>query len=221
MLHLYALADHPARLTAAAGIDGSQLRTAQIGGALDAVVSDVSPHGVPANEAAILTHAAVVDELAGVNEALLPARFGPGYQGEDALAQAIESREVQIREALECVRGCVELGLRIFDGDVAANGSNGSSGREYMLGRLQEVQTAERIAAEVHETLAVTARESTSRVLASPQLLLSAAYLLPREELESFRSALDETERRHPRLTFVCTGPWPPYSFALIDGDRA
>jgi len=204
MLHLYALAQHPARLAPLAGIEGSQLRAAQIGDDFDAVVSDISPDGVRASEAAILTHAAVVEELAGVNEALLPARFGHGYAAESALVEAIEGREVQVRDALERVRGCVELGLRIFGDTGDANGSDGSSGREYMLGRL-----------------AVTSRESTSSVLASPQLLLSAAYLLPRGQLESFQSALDETESRHPGLTFVCTGPWPPYSFALIDGDHA
>ena len=77
-----------------------------------------------------------------------------------------------------------------------------------------------RIAA-LHDALTVTARESTSRVLATPQLLLSAAYLLPRGEVETFQRAVESAERDRPGLTFVCTGPWPPYSFAIIDTEPA
>jgi Gas vesicle synthesis protein GvpL/GvpF len=218
MLHLYALAPHPARLTRVAGIEGSHVRSVRVADEVDALVSEVSTAGGAATEAAILAHAAVVDELARGNEALLPARFGSGYMGEEALAQALEGRAAQVGDALERVRGCVELGLRVL-ADTEDDGSpNGSSGRAYMLGRLDRVQTSERIAAEVHEALGADARETTSRVLASPQLLLSAAYLLPRDAVDSFRAALNQTERQHPDLTFVCTGPWPPYSFALLDG---
>jgi hypothetical protein len=220
MLHLYALTQHPAELPPVTGIDGSQLVAAAVANSLDAVVSDVQTSGAQAGETAILAHAAVVEELAAVNEALLPARFGHGFAGEDALVAAIEGRVAQVRDALERVRGCVELGLRVFEENAGANGSDGSSGRDYMVGRLQKVRRAEQIATDVHDALAANARESTSSVLASPQLLLSAAYLLPRAEVDSFREALGETERRHPRLTFVCTGPWPPYSFALIESTQ-
>ena len=216
MLHLYALAQHPAELPPITGIDGSQLRAAPVAGSFDAVVSDVQMTGAQAGETAILAHAAVVEELAAVNDALLPARFAHGFADEDALGKAIRGRTQQVHDALERVRGCVELGLRVFDENAETSGSDGSSGRNYMLGRLQEVRRAEQIASAVHEALAANARESTSSVLAR-QLVLSAAYLLPRAEVDAFRAALDETEHRHPGLTFVCTGPWPPYSFALIE----
>jgi Gas vesicle synthesis protein GvpL/GvpF len=218
MLHLYALATHPARLPGVAGIEGSHLRSVRVAPEVDALVSEVSATGAAATEAAILAHAAVVEELARHNDALLPARFGAGYGGEEALAEALEGRAAQVRDALERVRGCVELGLRVFADTADERSPNGSSGRAYMLRRLDQVRSSERIAADVHEALGAEARESTSRVLASPQLLLSSAYLLPTHAVDSFRAALNRTERRHPELTFVCTGPWPPYSFALLDG---
>ena len=217
MLHLYALVPHPGRLAAVTGIDDSQVRAVTVAGSIDALVSGVSTGRTEASETAILAHATAVEELAAVNEALLPARFGHRFAREEALVDAIAGREADVHGALERVRGCVELGLRVVDESASANGSDRASGREYMLGRLEEVKRAERIAAEIQEALAANARENASSVLASPQLLLSAAYLLPRSELRSFQAALYETELRHPELTFVCTGPWPPYSFALLE----
>jgi Gas vesicle synthesis protein GvpL/GvpF len=220
-LHLYALIEHPARLPAVAGIDGSKLRVAEISGGIDAVVSDVSLEEGQPTEAAILAHADVVEQLAGLNGALLPARFGRGHRDEKALAEAIRERESQARAALERVTGCVEVGLRVFDETGGADGKEHGSGREYMLGRLEEVRHAERVAAELHESLAAGARESTCSVSASPQLMLSAAYLLPRAEVETFQLAVEAEERERPGLTFVCTGPWPPYSFAMIQAEGA
>jgi hypothetical protein len=220
MLHLYALAHRPAQLAPIEGIDGSRLQVSAASSAVDSVVSVVStPEGQP-SEAAILEHAAVVEHLAAVNDALLPARYGRGYPDEATLADAIAERESQVQAALERVRGCVEIGLRVFTDDPEVTRAGESTGREYMVSRLREVRSADRLAGDLHDSLAAAAKESFSRVLASPQLLLSATYLLPRPELGPFRTALAVAEREHPELTFVCTGPWPPYSFAMIDGDR-
>ena len=221
MLHLYALTEHPAQLVDVAGIDGSELRVAEVTPALDAVVSDVALLEGQASEAAILAHAAVVEELTAANEALLPARFSGGYPTEDALVEAIAEREPQVNQALGRVRGCVEIGLRVFNDAPRADGRGEGSGSAYMRSRLEEVRQAERTAAELHDALAVAARESTCRVLATPQLLLSAVYLLPRGEVEPFQRAVESVERDRPGLTFVCTGPWPPYSFAMIDKEQA
>src|SRR5205814_7824975 len=93
-----------------------------------------------------------------------------------------------------------------------------SSGGEYMRGRLQEIRAAERVAEEIHDAVHTIARAETQQVLASAQLVLSAAYLLPRTEVDSLRTAVEKIGRTRPDLTFICTGPWPPYSFALVDG---
>ena len=221
MLHLYALTEHPAQLAEAAGIEDSGLRVVEVTPAVDAVVGDVAIAEGQPSEAAILAHAAVVEQLAAANEALLPARFSGAYPSDDALATAIAEREPRISQGLERVRGCVEIGLRVFDNAPPTGGKAEGSGRAYMQRRLEEVRRAEHTAAELHDALAAAARESTSRVLATPQLLLSAAYLLPRSAVEPFRRAVETAERDRPGLTFVCTGPWPPYSFAMIDTEQA
>lgn len=221
MLHLYALAQHPTQLDEVDGIDRSPLRIVEISSGVDAVVSEVEIAQGQPSEAAILAHADVVEQLTSSNDAVLPARFGGGYSDEDALADAVKRREARVHDALERVRGCVEVGLRVIDQVEQADAKPQESGRAYMRGRLEEVRKGERAAAQIHETLAASARHSTSSALASPQLLLSAAYLVPRAEVEPFRVAVQRAERERPDLTFVCTGPWPPYSFAMIDGEPA
>ena len=56
---------------------------------------------------------------------------------------------------------------------------------------------------------------------AGERLLLSAAYLVPRDGVDDFRGEVVKLERAHPDLALVCTGPWPPYSFAPRTDVRA
>jgi hypothetical protein len=71
----------------------------------------------------------------------------------------------------------------------------------------------------LQRSLAAVARESTSNVLARRDVLLTAAYLVPRGDLERFHAAVKDVERQLSGVTVVSTGPWPPYSFALLEAD--
>jgi hypothetical protein len=214
MLYLYALTEHPAVVPSTPGLEGTPLAVEQLDG-IEAVVGVVGRDQVESSEDAVLTHARIVDELAALNEAVLPARFGRGYADGEALRTAVVEQEDALRPALERVRGCLELGLRVFSEQT--DGDSPGSGREYMLDRLDRRRRAERLADEIHAPLAALARAETRTVAATPQLLLSAAYLVPCEALEGFQSALGELESAHPELSLACTGPWPPYSFATAE----
>lgn len=211
-LHVYALTEHPARLPATNGIDDSRLESVQVDG-FDVIVSDVAP---VANEPALLAHARVVDEVLAANDAVLPVRFGGGVGDVAALSETIRGREGKLQEALEQVRGNVEIGLRVTR-RAPPERADAVSGHAYLEGRLAEVQAAERVAREVHEPLAAAACADTLNVLATPDLLLSAAYLIPRAGVDAFRARVAALDAEHPELTFVCTGPWPPYSFATVE----
>jgi hypothetical protein len=216
MVHLYALADHPARLPTLADATESPLAAAEVGG-IDAVFGELEAAPADATEEAILAHAHVVEELAALNEALLPARLGAPYDSEDALLEAIRGRTPQLRDALEHVRGCVELGVRVVRPEVVADHASGS-GSDYMRRRLAAVQDAERLAAELDDAVRDVTRDSAHGVTATSELVLSAAYLVPRAQVDRFRGAVEALADRHSDLTVVCMGPWPPYSFALVDG---
>jgi hypothetical protein len=94
------------------------------------------------------------------------------------------------------------------------------SGRAYLVARSEQErrersvhERAESLAAELHAPLQRLSAHSTHRVLATPRLLLTAAYLLDRPAVALFRQEIDTLGRDYPHLRFLCTGPWPPYSF--------
>lgn len=215
MHYLYALTEHPAVLPSTRGIDEKPLAAERVDG-IEAIVGLVDRAQIDPSEGAILAHAHVVEELAALNPAVLPARFGRGYADVDALHRAVVERTAELRRALDRVRGCLELGLRVL-AEPASTEPASESGRDYMLARLDERRRAERVAAELHAPLAELAREATRSVGTTPQLLLSASYLVERETIDGFRATVGRLERAHPGLTLACTGPWPPYSFATTE----
>ena len=211
MVHLYALAAHPVRLP-----DDSELRSVQVDG-IDAVWTRGALVTGEATEHEIVAHAGVVEQIAELNDAVLPARLGTPYEDERAVRAAVRGRVTQLREALERVRGCVEMGVRVLK-EETGTGETVASGGEYMRARLEQIREAERLAGEIQVAVGATAREAKQQVLATPQLLLTAAYLVPRDDVQVFRNAVEAMQRRRGDVTIVCTGPWPPYSFALVEG---
>jgi hypothetical protein len=211
MLYLYALASAPATLPSTPGIAEALPFLEHVDG-LCALVSEASE---PSGEEAVLAHARVVDDFAERNEAVLPARFGSGFADSAGLCQSIGERVDELNRALDRVRGCVELGLRVVA--PSNNGKESATGRDYMRTRLEELRAAERAARELHEPLANLARATDQRVAATPSLLLSAAYLVPREQVDQFRDTVARLAEARPELTVACSGPWPAYSFALLD----
>ena len=212
MIHLYAIAEGLGELPAVAGIGGAEVRPRALDD-LELVVSEHDGVQIEPTEEAVLAHARVVEALAAASSALLPARFTRTFEDEAALDAAVRDQLDDLRRALSRVRGRVELGLRVI-GESEEASPEAASGRAYMEARLEAVARAEGLAKELHEPLAALAAESTHSVSAKPRLLLSAAYLVEATDVEGFRGKVAELEQAHPELTFVCTGPWPPYSFA-------
>jgi hypothetical protein len=219
MLYLYGFSSPPTSLPRMTGIAEAALSAESFDG-IDAIVSTLDAAAVEPTEASILAHARVVDELAAANDAVVPARFGRGFEDEDSLRAAVVERSSDLKAALERVRGCVELGLRVL-APAANEGATAASGHDYMVGRLERTRRDEQVAEQLHGPLAAIARDATKSLRATPKLLLSAAYLVPRGDVDRFREAVRAQQEEHAELTFACTGPWPPYSFATADGEAS
>ena len=155
-----------------------------------------------ADAEALWRREALLEELME-QRTLLPVRFGTLVADEAAAAEAVADRGEALARALHRVRGAVELSVRAVTAGEPDGGSPGE--------RLQARAGHERVAAAVHERLAAAAREHARH---DGRELLRAAYLVDRAEVDGFVTLVRELQGEHGELSILCTGPWPPYSFA-------
>jgi hypothetical protein len=192
------------------GLDGSAVEERAVAG-LTVAVSTLTRRP-ETTESAVVRHGAVVDVLARANDAVLPVRFGTWFESNDRLASEVAARAAVLRDALEQVRGCVELGVRVARTGHAPAAAHPATGTAYLQARLAAQQEAERVAELVEARLAALSR---SVALREPRdQLFNGAYLVEADTIEEFRRAVDALDAEQPELTIVLTGPWPPYSFA-------
>jgi hypothetical protein len=209
VIHVYGVVDGLDELPALSGLDDAPLQRRCVEG-LEVVLSETStPPSAEVTRAAVLRHAQVVEELLARSDSVLPAQLGRAFRSEQELDEALRSQASQLERGLDRVRGCVEFGLRAVR-EASADHPEAESGAEYMRLRLEAQRRGERLVAQLHEPLARLARSTTRRRHGEE---LNAAYLVAREDVPAFREAVARLE--HTRdVTVVCTGPWPPYSFA-------
>ena len=212
MIHLYGLVQELQHLPAVPGLDGAPLERRQIEG-FELVVSCSTRTRSEVSEEALLTHAKVVEELMGRSSAVLPARFDRAFASEEELSDAVKTKAPGLESGLTRVRGCVEFGLRVLARESRPDDSSQASGSDYMRARLAETIERDRLSKELHAPLARLSRAS-ARFGGAFDDLLHAAYLVPEENAAVFRDHVRGVEAAHPGLALVCTGPWPPYTFA-------
>jgi hypothetical protein len=152
-------------------------------------------------------HEALLEELMEERD-LLPVRFGTRLPDQAAARDALEVRHGELTAALERVRGAVELALRVEAREPVTVPPAGGTGRDYLAAKAATRRTA----AALHAPLAAISRASALR---PGRELLRAAYLVDRGAVDAFVSLVGDLQRAHEdTLALVCTGPWPPFSFA-------
>lgn len=183
-------------------------------GALRAIVSD---HPGPAPEptvAALDAYERAVRRLMD-RGAILPAQFGSVLSDEDAVRALLRARRRDLLARLIQVRGAVEIGLRASwsDDARAALDPRPPSGSSYLRERLELRQSARRVASEL-DPLTALARGSRRALAPRPDLPVLDAYLVDRGRVREFVALVEQLDDRLDDVELVCTGPWPPYSFA-------
>jgi hypothetical protein len=242
-MYLYAITDRPELpVPTEPGLEGTSLFSVTHQD-IAAVVSPLATAQVPPTEDNVWQHEAVVEALM-VDRAVLPVRFGTVLADEAAIRADLAAHYTDFVVNLDRVRGRVELGLRVLwisdfrlpitqsqieDRKPVLSGAEGSeiaSGRAYLMARLEEErqvrawrQRAEALAEELHTPLAQLATESTRQVLITPRLLLTAAYLVERDQVAAFRREVEVLSAAYPALRFLCTGPWPAYNFVTVKSE--
>jgi len=93
-------------------------------------------------------------------------------------------------------------------------------GRRYLQTRIAEHQRtstlrarAQHLASEIDASFAGYAVDHRRVLAPTPQLALRSTYLVERSHVDAFYGAFAQLRRLRPELSFLLSGPWPPYSF--------
>jgi hypothetical protein len=106
----------------------------------------------------------------------------------------------------------VELGVRIgFPSERAADLGDGS---EYIRSRAAHAAQIAAAVARLEGDLRALSEDSVVPRLAVDESAYHAAFLVRREAAPAFVSAVDGFALDHRDAAVLCTGPWPPYTFA-------
>jgi hypothetical protein len=136
---------------------------------------------------------------------LLPVQFGASVQDEQSAERILVDRHDELAAALDRVRGAVELALRVRAvGETRAVHANG---RDYLAARRTSSDAAQRL----HERLEAMARSAVTR---SGSDLFRASYLVDKDAVPAFVAEVGRAQDACSELLLLCTGPWPPFSFA-------
>jgi hypothetical protein len=208
VIHVYGVVDGLDEVPPIAGVDEAPLERRRVAG-LELVLSRAAtPPSAEVSRETVLRHAQVVEALMRRSTAILPAQLGRAFRDDDQLAAAIEEQAAQLERGLERVRGCVEFGLRVTTDP--GEPPEAETGSAYMRARLEQVRLQDDLVERLHEPLARLARETTLQRRAGG---VTAAYLVKRDDVAAFEEEAARLEQADG-VTVVCTGPWPPYSFA-------
>jgi Gas vesicle synthesis protein GvpL/GvpF len=216
-LLLYAIADADPQEIGGLGIGQAPLRAVGKRGLLavvaerpESVVSAEQLSGVSKEHKTLWEYERVIETLMAAHP-VLPARYGTLLSDETEAQDFLESRGQGLGQTLRLVRDAVELGLRV--GWRAEPPASAESGTAYMTQRLGQLRRARDIAdslAPLHEL----ARASRIRVAPGPDVAVVAAYLVERSLVKTFADTVGRLDQQLDDAVLVCTGPWPPYSFA-------
>jgi hypothetical protein len=185
-------------------------------GRLAAVISE-HPLALEPDEDLLWAHEQVVEDLMS-SATILPLRFGSSVERpEDLIAMLAERRE-EFVDALERVRGAVELSVRMelrasSPEDPERASSRPRSGTAYLLERAEQERRGSEAVDLVHQPLVRLARRCTSPAGARDPGRFKAAYLVDEGVTERFGERVNELNAGLESVKVSCTGPWPPYSF--------
>jgi hypothetical protein len=187
-----------------------------------AAVCSASPRPPEPDAPRLWRHQEVVETLMRYGP-VLPVRFGTRLADDEEIRTLVRRHLPALVAGLAAVRDKVEVGVRVLWAQAPPSQPpvEAGTGRDYLLRRAahQHAEDAWRLAAErraddLHGALAVFASAATRTVLPAPNTLMAGAYLVDAEQVDRIGVAARALGEREADLTFVPTGPWPPYSFA-------
>ena len=230
--YLYAVTDRKDRAPVALnGLDDAPVRTVQVQ-SLRAVVSRLEATDLAPTPMRLWQHERVVESFMRRGP-VLPAPFALTLPPEIDVATLLEERGEAYTEALNRLRDCVELSVRVMrvkplasvqsmpgDNPLPCLLPSEHNDPAFLFARqVARQQSACRrrrddsLIEMVHRVLAPMAVDHQVKRTEGGAMLCLAAYLVEKDQVEPFTSTLWAFSSRYSSVHTLCTGPWPPYHF--------
>jgi hypothetical protein len=194
-------------------------------------VSDVDEPARAVTARRLHEHDAVLACAVAAGLSPMPALVGRTYGSDSTLIAALEPRAVAIGEALDLVRGRVEMSLLVatrpgepLAGDETSSGEVEGAGRRH-LGRIRSQLHGERNLRDAATVLAQSIATALGPLIvaerivedAAPPVLVGRAHLIARDAVAHYVELVERTSAGtdHP-LRVAVRGPGAAYSFAAV-----
>jgi hypothetical protein len=191
----------------------------------------------------ILEHSAVTDRLMA-RFTVLPIRFGTIFPDPDRVIANAEEHHADFCSNLDRLRAKVEFGLRVLwpgeaikqeiesgvrsDNTEIDEDGRRTAARQFLEAKLATYRLDQAFAARADQAIAeidrafhLVAAERECTRLKTPNLLLSACYLVEQTRIGDFHQAYERLRRGRPDFRYLLSGPWPPYSFVVMPSQAA
>jgi hypothetical protein len=181
-------------------------------------------------------HESVVESVLGAGT-VLPMKLFTLFASDPRALATIGKSRARIDRALRRLRDCDEWGVRLRMDEKelvqAAAGPRAQTAPQSGTAFLQRKKSlrdaavnvrkgAREHADEVHDALAKGVRDARKKtpeenVLGGPRLVLDAAYLVERKQLDQFRAQVEKLRKKLGRgYELDVSGPWPAYHFVAV-----
>ena len=201
-------------------------------------------------EAMVRSHNRVIEAI-HARQAILPAKFGVVYADTRDILSALRSACDRLLPQLHQLEGCDEWALHLYadravvrERSAARNPAVARLREQHAAARpgrayFMERQLRDETEAATRQALVTLAQGAFDRIAgaavagqvspvrptaadaAGEVEILRAAFLVARGGAERFEAELRAVADASEGLRCECTGPWPPYSFAVGDGEAA
>jgi len=180
-------------------------------------------------------HHGVVEAVAATRPTA-PTRLATVYEDDDGVREMLAGHRDSLLRALDHVTGRQEWGVKAYVEAGRAPtpvpaGPAPTTGTAYLSQRRNALRAREASQRQVTagagalaEQLAPLAVDVHRHRPQDPQLsgdsramVLNDAYLVEIDDAETFAHTVTGLADAHPELSVELTGPWPPYSFAVIE----
>ena len=236
-LYLYGIIDSSSMITEPIyGLEASSVYSIPYCG-IGVVVSEINQPIQGVSERVVLEHEAVAEKLME-KFTVLPFRLLTILDGRENVLSMMDDYYGDFRDNLDRLRGKVEFGIKVvWPADKVksriintyrtknrnAHLLDDSVERRFVREKFEEhkIDRAFREKADryIHAMDVFLGKFATAKkleTLRTENLLLSAVYLVTKDNQDNFREAFEHIRTARKDLKYLFSGPWPPYHFVIL-----